>query len=86
MAVGFVLITLAVIAGSTWAFIELKIGLDRAAQDRDFLLHLGRLPGAGVPADHRGMARAQGRHHDRDGGRLLRLHLGRARPARRPYC
>ena len=46
-------------------------GLDPPAEDRHFLLHLGRLPGAGVPADHRGMARAQGRHHDRDGAGLL---------------
>ena len=67
MAFGFVLITLAVIAGSTWAFIELKDRLDRRAQDRDLLLHLGHLSGHGLPARHRRMARPKSRHHDRRG-------------------
>ena len=54
--------------------------LDPPAEDRDFLLHLGSLSRHGVPAHHRRMARAQGRDHDRHGGRVFRLDLGRARP------
>src|SRR5207302_9932927 len=53
------------------------------AEDCDFLLHVGRVHGARLPADHRGMARPESRHHDRHGARLLRSDLGCARPARR---
>src|ERR1035438_5166350 len=57
--------------------------LDRPAEDRHLLLHLGDLYGPPVPEDHRGMARAQSGDHDRDGTRLFGSDLGGARPARR---
>ncbi len=61
-------------------FIELKTRLDPPAEDRDLVLHLGHLPGDGLPARHRGMARPQGRHHDRHGAGLLRRSPGRRTP------
>jgi ABC-type uncharacterized transport system permease subunit len=60
MAAGFLLITLAVIAGSIWAFIEsARAGLlnRRSWSPGD----LGLLPAAGVPARFRRLAWAQGR-------------------------
>ena len=79
MASGFVLITLAVIAGSTWAFIEFGTRLDRRSEDRHFVFHLGHLPGHGVSARHRRMARPKGGHHGHRGARLFGPHLGGAR-------
>ena len=76
MALGFVLITLAIIAGTTWAFIELADQLDRRAQSHHRFRHLGHLPGAGLPAGHRGMARPEGRHHGGHGAELFGPHLG----------
>ena len=81
MALGFVLITLAVIAGTTWAFVELKtrwIGSRRSSFPSS--------PGASTwpwcSPRHGRLARAQSRHH---GGErwAVRAHLGRARAAGR---
>src|SRR5262249_26352618 len=53
--------------------------LDRRAQDRDLILHLGHLPDHGVPARHRRMARTESGHDGRHCGCLFRGHLGRPR-------
>ena len=57
MAAGFVFITLATIAGSTWAFIEFGHELDFRPQHQHFVRDLGHLPGDGLLARHRRMAR-----------------------------
>src|SRR5262249_52088784 len=56
--------------------------LDLPAEDCHFVFHMGRLHGARGAADHGGVARTQGRHHDRDRAWFLRSDLGRAYPAR----
>ena len=84
MAVGFVLITLAVIAGSTWAFIELKadwIGQPKIAISFFTWGVYLALVFLRVTAGWRGRKAAI---MTVDGARLLRAHLGRARPAREP--
>ena len=53
MAVGFVLITLAVIAGSTWAFIELKADWIRQPKIAISFFTWGTYLAHGLPARHR---------------------------------
>src|SRR4029077_14965717 len=52
---------------------------DPPAENCDFLFHVGSLPRPGLPAHHRGMARAQGGRYDGCCSGLLRDNLGRAR-------
>ena len=55
-------------------------------KNRHFVHHLGRLPGAGVSADQRGMARPQGRHHDRHGAAVSRRSPGPRTPGWATCC
>src|SRR5215470_5547713 len=53
--------------------------LDPPTLDRDFVLHLGCIPGDDLPSRHRRMARPPCRHHDAHGDWVLRAHMGGAR-------
>ena len=78
MGLGFVLITLAVIAGSTWAFVELGTRWIADPKIAHFAFHLGHLPGDGLSARLGGLARPQSRGHGDRGAGLLGAHLGGA--------
>ena len=79
MGFGFVFITLGVIAGSTWAFIESGTSWIGEPKIAISLVTWAVLSGHGFPARDRRMARAQGRVHGAYRAGLLRADLGRPR-------
>ena len=79
MGFGFVFITLGVIFGVMWAFIELGTRWIGERQHLAVVRDLGLLPGHDLPARVGGLARTQSRGDGAGGAGLRRADLGRAR-------